>query len=154
MCSVAQLYLTLFDPMDIAHQAPLSMGFSRQAYCSGLPFTSLGELLDPGIEPTSLRSPALSGRFGFDPWVRKIPWRRKWQPTPVLLLPGKFHGWRSLVGYSPWECKESDKTERLHFLSFFLFFTTSTTLVQRRLHPKVLGIQWMWCQEFRELTIW
>ena len=34
-----------------------------------------------------------------DPWVRKIPWRRKWQPTPVL-LPGKFHGWRSLVGYS------------------------------------------------------
>ena len=35
---------------------------------------------------------------GFDPWVRKIPWRRKWQPTPVF-LPGKFHGWRSLVGY-------------------------------------------------------
>ena len=36
-------------------------------------------------------------RPGFDPWVRKIPWRRKWQPTPVL-LPGKFHGQRSLVG--------------------------------------------------------
>src|SRR5574338_627821 len=36
-------------------------------------------------------------RPGFDPWVRKIPWRRKWQPTPVL-LPGKFHGWRSLAG--------------------------------------------------------
>ena len=34
---------------------------------------------------------------GFDPQVGKIPWRRKWQPTPVL-LPGKFHGWRSLVG--------------------------------------------------------
>ena len=32
-----------------------------------------------------------------DPWVRKIPWRRKWQPTPEP-LPGKFHGWRSLVG--------------------------------------------------------
>ena len=40
--------------------------------------------------------------------------RRKWQPTPVL-LPGKFHGLRSLVGYSPWGCKESDTTERLHF---------------------------------------
>ena len=52
----------------------------------------------------------------FDPWVRKIPWRRKWQPTPVL-LPGKFHGWRCLVGYSPWGCKELDTTERLHFLS-------------------------------------
>ena len=37
---------------------------------------------------------------GFHPWVRKIPWRRKWQPTPVL-LPGKSHGQRSLVGYSP-----------------------------------------------------
>ena len=52
----------------------------------------------------------------FDPWVRKIPWRRKWQPTPVL-LPGKFHGWRSLVGYSLWGRKESDTTERLHFSS-------------------------------------
>ena len=39
-------------------------------------------------------------------WVRKIPWRKKWQPTPVLLS-GKFHGWRSLVGYSPWGGKES-----------------------------------------------
>ena len=54
------------------------------------------------------------GRPGFEPWVRKIPWRREWQPTPVL-LPGKSHGWRSLVGYSPWGCKESDMTERLHF---------------------------------------
>ena len=43
-------------------------------------------------------------RHGFDPWVRKIPWRRKWQPTPEF-LPGKFHGQRSLVGYSPWSCK-------------------------------------------------
>ena len=41
-------------------------------------------------------------------------WRRKWQPTTVL-LPGKSHGWRSLVGYSPWGRKESDTTERLHF---------------------------------------
>ena len=41
------------------------------------------------------------GRLGFDPWVGMIPWRRKWQPTPVFLS-GKFHGWKSLVGYSPW----------------------------------------------------
>ena len=41
-------------------------------------------------------------------------WRRQWQPTPVL-LPGKAHRWRSLVGYSPWGLKESDRTERLHF---------------------------------------
>ena len=37
----------------------------------------------------------------FDPWVQKIPWRRKWQPTSVS-LPGKSHGQRSLVGYRPW----------------------------------------------------
>ena len=47
-------------------------------------------------------------------WVRKIPWRRKWQPTPVF-LPGESHGRRSLVGYSPRGRKESDTTERLHF---------------------------------------
>ena len=49
-------------------------------------------------------------RHGFDPWVRKMPWRRAWQPTSVF-LPGKFHGQRSLVGYSPWGLKESDTTE-------------------------------------------
>ena len=41
-------------------------------------------------------------------------WRRQWHPTPVL-LPGKSHGWRSLVGFSPWGRKESDTTERLPF---------------------------------------
>ena len=41
-------------------------------------------------------------------------WRRKWHPTPVL-LPGGSHGWRSLVGYSPWGPEESDMTEQLHF---------------------------------------
>ena len=40
-------------------------------------------------------------RHRFDSWVMKIPWRRKWQPTPVF-LPGKSHGQRSLMGYSPW----------------------------------------------------
>ena len=50
----------------------------------------------------------------FNPWVGKIFWRRKWQPTPVL-LPGKSHGRRSMVGYSPWGRKESDTTEWLHF---------------------------------------
>ena len=53
-------------------------------------------------------------RCGFDPWVRKTPWRREWQPTPIF-LPGESHGQRSLVGYSPWGCKESDMTERLTF---------------------------------------
>ena len=51
-------------------------------------------------------------RPAFYPWVGKILWRRKWQPTPVL-LPGKSHGWKSLVGYSLWGHKGSDTTERL-----------------------------------------
>ena len=51
--------------------------------------------------------------WAFNPWVRKI-WRRQWQPSPVF-LPGKSHGRRSLVGYSPWGHKESDTTKRLHF---------------------------------------
>ena len=49
--------------------------------------------------------------FGLPWWLR---WRRQWHPTPVL-LPGKSHGWRSLVGCSPWGRQESDTTERLHF---------------------------------------
>ena len=47
---------------------------------------------------------------GLDPWVGKIPWRRKWQPTPVP-LPGKSNGQESLVGYSPRDRKESDLTK-------------------------------------------
>ena len=46
----------------------------------------------------------------FDPWVGKIPWKRKWQPTTVF-LPGESHGQGSLVGYSPWDRTESDRTE-------------------------------------------
>ena len=52
-------------------------------------------------------------RHRFDPRVGKIPWRRKWQPTPVF-LPGKSHGQRSLVGYSPRGHKESSVAERTH----------------------------------------
>ena len=51
-------------------------------------------------------------RHRFDPWVRKIPWSRKWQTTPVF-LPGKSHGQRSLASYSPWGHNELDKTEQL-----------------------------------------
>ena len=51
-----------------------------------------------------VKNPPANTRDTFNPWVRKIPWRRKWQPTPVF-LPGKSHGQRSLAGYSPWGCK-------------------------------------------------
>ena len=51
-------------------------------------------------------------RSRFDLWVRKIPWRREWQPTPVF-LPGECHEQRSLAGYSPWGHKALDTTEWL-----------------------------------------
>ena len=49
------------------------------------------------------------GKYEIDPWARKIPWRRAWQPTPVF-LPRESPGQRSLVGYNPWGLKESDMT--------------------------------------------
>ena len=64
-------------------------------------------------------------------WVRKIPWRRAWQPTPVFSS-GESHGWKSLVGYSPWGQKESDTTEvteqaRMHA---YLHISMSCTVKQ------------------------
>ena len=125
MLSHLQLFTT---PWTVARQAPLRLKFSRQEYWSELPFPPPRDLPDPGIKPTSPTSPALAGisfttephgkplgaggsdckesacqrkRLGFDPWIGKIIWRRKWQLTPVF-LPGKFQGHRSLAGYSPW----------------------------------------------------
>ena len=54
-----------------------------------------------------------SRRPGFDPWVRKIPWRREWQPTPVF-LPGESHGQKSLVGYSLWVTKSQTQLSSGH----------------------------------------
>ena len=61
---------TLCDPVDGSHQAPLSMGFFRQEYESGLPCPSPEDLPDPGIEPPSLMSPALAGR----PFTTSTTW--------------------------------------------------------------------------------
>ena len=49
-----------------------------------------------------------------NPWVRKIPWRRKWQRTPIF-LPGESHGWKSLAGYSPWSCKSRTRLSDFTF---------------------------------------
>ena len=81
-------------------------------------------------------------RHGFNPLIGKIPWRRKWQPTPVLLA-REFHEQRSLAGYSPWGHKQSDATERLHFLSFLSDF-----LMIQLSHP------YMTTGETIALTMW
>ena len=57
-------------------------------------------------------------RQGFNPWVSKIFWRKKWQPVPVY-LPGESFGQRSLAGYSPWGHKELDMGEGLNICSLF-----------------------------------
>ena len=79
-------------------------------------FMLLGRV--PGFPGSSvvknlLANAGYKGDVGSNSWVRKIPWRRKWQPNPVF-LPGNPHGQRSLVGYSPWSHKESDITEHTH----------------------------------------
>ena len=62
-------------------------------------------------------------RHGLDPWVKKIPWKRKWQPAPVCLSL-KPYGQRSLVGYSPQGHKELDMTEHVSTSQFsFKFFS-------------------------------
>ena len=62
VCTLSHVQL-LATPWTVAHQAPLSMGFCRQEYWSGLPFPSPGDLSDPGIELVSFVSPVLAGRF-------------------------------------------------------------------------------------------
>ena len=110
--------LLFATPWTVAFQAPPSMGFSRQEYWSGLPFPPPGDLPNPGIEPGSpaLQADTLPFEPPSKPWLQKIPWRRKWQPI-LVLLPGTFHGQRSLEGYSPWGRKESNTTEWLRFTS-------------------------------------
>ena len=63
MCQVASVMSGSVIPWTVAHQAPLSMAFSRQEYWSGLSFPSPGDLPDPGIKPASLMSPGSVGRF-------------------------------------------------------------------------------------------
>ena len=81
------------------------------------------------------------------PWVEKIPWRRKWQPTPVF-LPGESHGQRSLVGYSPQCHKESDTTELTQYTRRSLLDFVLIAVKGRKIKP-VGGSQDMrkaWCQ--------
>ena len=94
------LFVTLWS---VAGQAPLSVGFSRQEYWSGLPFPPPGDLPDPGIEPTSLMSPALAGRFftsnatweALSPWY----WQGNWGSEAAIVMNLVGSMW-DLVGYT------------------------------------------------------
>ena len=111
--SVAQSCPTLCDPMNRTRQASMSITNSR----SSLRLTSIKSVMPSShlilCHPLLLLPPIPSSIRVFSNESTQGSKRRKWQPTPGL-LPGKFHGWRSVIGYSPWGCKESDTTEQLH----------------------------------------
>ena len=78
-------------------------------------------------------------RCRFSHWVRKIPWRRKWQPTPVL-LPGKLHGQRSLVDYSSQGRKELDMTEHARMHAWPRYFSKTYLFTSIKFHSQSLKI--------------
>jgi len=94
------------------------MGFSRQEY-QGRPLVLYREgeknlilvVFPPAARERERKCPKLAAYFLC---LETPSLRRQWHPTPVL-LPGKSHGWRSLVGCSPWGCRESDTTDGFHF---------------------------------------
>ena len=92
------IYISGNDPVQMTHISFLFMAEYWVIFHCGLP-----RWLSSKESACQCRS------HGFDLWVGKISWRRKWQPTAVF-LPGKSHRQRSLAGYSPWGCKESDRT--------------------------------------------
>ena len=106
-------------------------------------------------KPSGKEFPCQCRRHWFDPWDRKIPWRRKWWPIPVF-LPGRFHGQRSLVGYSPWGQKESDTTEQLTdvlelgVLCLFVFIEAGSIslFVMLHYHCLLLVISPLACEHF------
>ena len=93
-------WLGLGSQWEAQHGMSLLPGFSN-VVCSQAALV---------VEPTCLCRRCKRQRF--DPWVGKMPWSKKWQPSPVLLLE-ETHGQRSLVGYSSLSCKESDTTEAI-----------------------------------------
>ena len=77
-------------------------------------------------------------RCGFDPWVGKIPWRRKWQTTPIFLL-GKSHGKSGLVGYSRWAHKSQ---------TWLSDQTTERRLIASILLSVLIDLKWLWTCQF------
>ena len=84
--------------------------------------------------------PANLGDAGLIPWVKKISWRRKWQPTPVF-LPGKSNGQRSLMGYSP--CKELGTVEPLSTHILLKLLIDSQYQISKVTMRTSLGVEWV-----------
>ena len=102
------LWFSPFNTIDRANHIFLSLHSPHFNYPSS---PRLCWLLYSLTQASLKNLPAMQETW-FDPWVRKIPWRREWLPTPVF-LPREFHRQRSLVDYNPWGHKESDTTDQL-----------------------------------------
>ena len=117
-------YSVCVNPKPLIHPYPLTFHFGIQklVFCVYASISVLYILLfaSASMVAQTVKPLPAKRRPRFNPWVRKSPWRRKWQPTPVF-LPGEFHGQRSLVGYSPWGRREWDMTERFHFHFSYCF---------------------------------
>ena len=89
--------------MHVAHQAPLSMGFSRQEYWSGLPCPSPGDLPNPGIESESLTSPALADGFftTSSTWEAPLTFKLSFKHSTIALTTGPLHWLFLLLGLYP-----------------------------------------------------
>ena len=126
---VAQPCLTLRDPMDYSPPGSSVHGIfqARVLEWGVIAFSSTNGYRENRASKMALvvkNPPANAGdnnRRGFDPWIGKIPWSRKWQPT-LVFFPGKSHGQRSLVGYSPWGHEKSDTTEQLTLKTLWPYF--------------------------------
>ena len=100
--------------------------------------------------------PGQCRRHRLDPWIWKTPCRRKWQPA-LGFLPGKCHGQRSLAGYGPWGCKESDMTKRLNWTELSSIFRMNGQwgpTLQRR---KQYSIPWdkpVWKRIWKRLYVY
>ena len=110
------LFLSLQSPNPIGLRPTLMSSFN-------LDYLILTSLVAQTVKASAYNA----GDPSLIPGLGRFPWTGKWQPTPVL-LPEKSHGWRNLVGYSPWGCKESNTIEQLHF--HFLFFTLQRLYLQ------------------------
>ena len=81
----------------------------------------------------SKESACNKGRPGFSSWIRNIPLRREWKHT-LVFLHGEFQGQRSLMGYSPWSCKELDMTEQVILVHMFQCYSLKSS------HPHLLPV--------------
>ena len=100
-------------------------------------------------------------RHGFHSWVRKAPWRRKWQPTPVF-LPGESHGWRSLVGYSPrgrkWMKGVNRYKHHISMVTIVNIWKTHSTwfhnVFQRNRFQNQVILVWRWSHSAMSNSLW